>query len=334
MSVAKRLRYRTAFRHLALWASLLAAAGGTGLSHAASAYPTKPVRILIPFAPGGGSDLVARLLAPRLTERLGQPVVIDNRPAAAGVLATELAAKAAPDGHTLLVAMTTQAAFPALYSQLSFDAVKSFEPVTLVATSPLVAVVNSSSPATSLPSFIAYARANPGKINFGSSGTGSPIHLAGELLRSMAQIDMVHVVYKGIAPAITALMGNEIQILFPAVFLARPHVNNGRLRVLGVTSAKRSGLVPDWPTIAESGMPGYDSSIWFGVMAPAKTDRAIIARLHKEIVAILQQPEVRQSFNAQGTDVVGSTPEQFAEVLNTDVERLGKLIRDRGIRLD
>lgn len=301
---------------------------------AASAYPTRPVRLLVPFAPGGGSDLVARLITPRLSERLGQPVIVDNRPAASGVLATEMVAKAKPDGYTLLVAMTTQAAFPSLYPKLQFDAVKSFEPVTLVAVSPLVAVVNASFPAKTLQGFIAYARANPGKVNFGSSGTGSPIHLAGELFRSMANIDMAHVVYKGISPAITALMGNEIQILFPAVFLAKPHVNNGRLRALGVTSLKRSELVPDWPTIAESGMPGYESNVWYGIMAPARTDRAVISRLHREIVSILQIPEVKQAFSAQGSELVGSTPEEFAAVLQKDVERLGKLIKERGIRLD
>jgi tripartite-type tricarboxylate transporter receptor subunit TctC len=299
-----------------------------------SPYPGKPVRILVPYAPGGGSDLVARTLSPRLSERLGQPVVVDNRPAVGGILATEMAAQSNPDGYTLLIASAPHAAFPALYPKLRFDAVKSFAPITLACVSPLVAVVNSSFPANTLQEFISYARANPTKINFGSSGTGSPIHLAGELFKSMAKIDMTHIMYKGIAPAITAVLGNEIQILFPAVFLARPHVSSGRLRALGITSLKRTEIAPDWPTIAESGLPGYEASIWYGFMAPAGTPAPIVARLNQEIIAILKIPQVRQSFRAQGCDAVASTPDEFSAVLRKDVDRLGKLIKERGIRIE
>lgn len=299
-----------------------------------SPYPSKPIRILVPYAPGGGNDLVARMLSPRLSDRLGQPVVVDNRPAVGGILATEMAAQSNPDGYTLLIASAPHAAFPALYSKLPFDAVKSFAPITLACVSPLVAVVSSSFPAKTLQEFISYARANPAKVNFGSSGTGSPIHLAGELFKSMAKIDMTHIVYKGIAPAITAVLGNEIQILFPAVFLARPYVSSGRLRALGVTSLKRAEIAPDWPTIAESGLPGYEASIWYGFMAPAGTPASIVARLNQEIVAMLKIPEVRQSFRAQGCDTVASSPDEFSAVLRKDVDRLGKLIKERGIRIE
>ena len=303
-------------------------------AYSATSYPQKPVRILVPFAPGGGSDLIARQIGSKLSERLGQSVVIDNRPAAAGILATEMASRADPDGHTLLIAMSTQAAYPALYPKLSFDAVKSFTPITLVGISPLVAVLNASFPATSVQAFISYAKSNPTRINFGSSGAGSPIHLAGELFKANARIDMTHIPYKGIAPAIAALMGNEIQILFPAVFLARPHVTSGRLRVLGVTSPGRSSLVPQWPTLAEAGMPGFESSIWYGVMAPAMTPSLIIEKLNREIVSIIQQPEVKQYFFNQGIEVVGNTGKEFYEQLTGDVSKLGKLIRERGIRAD
>jgi len=303
-------------------------------AYCASNYPQKPVRILVPFAPGGGSDLIARQIGSQLTERLGQSVVIDNRPAAAGILATELVSRADPDGYTLLIAMSTQAAYPALYPKLPFDAVKSFAPITVVGISPLVAVLNAPFPATSVQTFIAYAKNNPTKINFGSSGAGSPIHLAGELFKANARIEMTHIPYKGIAPAIAALMGNEIQILFPAVFLARPHVASGRLRVLGVTSTARSNLVPQWPTLAEAGMHGFESSIWYGVMAPAMTPDLIIGKLNREIVSIIQQPEVKQYFFNQGIEVAGSTSKEFYERLTGDVASLGKLIRERGIRAD
>ena len=266
-------------------------------------YPTKPVRLLVPFAPGGGADLIARLVAPRLSDRFGQPVVVDNRPTAAGTLAAELAARATPDGHTLLVPTSNHVANPSL-------------------------------PVNTVPEFIAYAKANPDKLNYGAAGAGGPPHLAGELLKMMAGIKMTPIVYKGIGPAVIATLGNEVQSTFVNIFVIQPHVRGGRLRALGITGTKRSESAPDWPTIAESGLPGYEASIWFGFLAPAKTPKAVIARLHREITAILQMPEARQAIVAQGGDPVASTPEAFGRVIRDDVERIAKLVKTAGIRAD
>jgi tripartite-type tricarboxylate transporter receptor subunit TctC len=309
---------------------VLGAAGAAGQTYPAN----RPVRIIVPLAAGGGSDITARLIAPRLAERLGQSVVVDNRPGANGMAGTEMLARATPDGHTLLVAINTHVAIPWLYKEPPFDAMKDFAPVTLAVRSPLVATVNASLPVATVKEFVAYAKANPGKLNFGSSGTASPPHLAGELFKSMAGIQMTHVTYKGISPAVTALLSNEIQITFPNVFLAQPQVAAGRLRALGITTLKRSEAAPQWPTMHESGLPGYEASIWYGLLAPAGTPRAVLDRLHTEIVAILQQTDIRRQITAQGGDAVGNTPEQFREVMEADHQRLGRLIRASGIKIE
>jgi tripartite-type tricarboxylate transporter receptor subunit TctC len=296
-------------------------------------YPTKPVRLLVPFAPGGGADLIARLVAPRLSDRFGQTVVVDNRPTAAGTLAAELAARATPDGHTLLVPTSNHAANPSLY-KINYDTINDFAPITQAVISPLVLVVHPSLPVNTVPEFIAYAKANPDKLNYGAAGAGGPPHLAGELLKMMAGIKMTPIVYKGIGPAVIATLGNEVQSTFVNIFVIQPHVRGGRLRALGITGTKRSESAPDWPTIAESGLPGYEASIWFGFLAPAKTPKAVIARLHREITAILQMPEARQAIVAQGGDPVASTPEAFDRVIRDDVERIAKLVKTAGIRAD
>lgn len=298
-----------------------------------NAYPTKSIRLLVPFAPGGGADVIARLVGPRLSERLAQSVVVDNRPAAGGILAAELVARATPDGHTLFVSLSNHVANPSLY-KLSYDTINDFAPITLAVVSPLVMVVHPSLPARTVPEFVAFAKANPGKLNYGSSGAGAPPHLAGELLKMMAGIQMTHIVYKGIAPTLVAVLGNEIQISFPNIFVGAPHVRGGRLRALGVTSLNRSQSAPDWPTIAESGYPGYEASVWFGFMAPAKTPKPIVARLHREITSILQLPEVRQTVISQGGDPVASSPDEFGRIIRNDVERIGKLVKSAGIRAD
>ncbi len=297
------------------------------------AYPTKPIRLLVPFAPGGGADLIARLVAPRLSERLGQPVVVDNRPTAAGTLAAELAARATPDGHTLLVPTSNHVANPSLY-KLSYDTINDFAPITLAVVSPLVMVAHPSLPVNNVQEFIAYAKANPDKLNYGAAGAGGPPHLAGELLKSMAGIKMTPIVYKGIGPAVIAALGNEVQVTFVNIFVIQPHVRAGRLRALGITGLKRSAAAPDWPTIAESGLPGYEASIWFGFLAPAKTPKPIIARLHREITSILKLPEARQTIVAQGGDPVASTPAEFDRIIRADVERIAKLVKTAGIRAD
>ncbi len=295
-------------------------------------YPWKPIRLVVPFAPGGGADLLGRLVAPRLSERLGQAVVIDNRPASGGIVGADIAAKAAPDGHTLLIATSSHAANPAIYRKLPYDIVRDLIPITLSVNSPLVVVVHPSVPVTTMQELITYARANPNKLNYGSSGAGGPPHIAGELLKSMAKIEIAHINYKGIGPALTALLGNEVQLTFSNLFVAQPHVKAGRMRALAITSLTRSLVSPEWPTVAESGLPGYEAGIWFGFMAPAATPMTTVTRLHKEIAAIVQLPELSQWLIAQGGEVVASTPAAFAMTLRSDIERLGKVIRGAGIK--
>lgn len=294
-------------------------------------YPVKPIRLILPFAPGGGADLTGRLVAPGLTERLGQPVVMDNRPASAGILGAEIAARAAPDGYTLLIATSSFAANPSIYKKLPYDVLKDFAPITLAVNSPLVVVVHPSVPATTLQELIAHARAHPRKLNYGSSGAGGAPHIAGEMLKSMARIEIEHITYKGIGPVLTALLGNEVQLTFSNLFVAQPHINAGRMRALAITSAERSKARPEWPTVAESGLPDYQTGLWFGFMAPAATPDAIVRLLNRELVAILTQPELLNNIRAQGGDVVASTPEAFARVLREDIARYGKIIRAAGI---
>lgn len=294
-------------------------------------YPTKPIRLILPFAPGGGADLTGRLVAPGLTERLGQPVVMDNRPASAGIVGAEIAARAAPDGHTLLIATSSFAANPSVYKKLPYDIVKDFAPITLAVNSPLVVVVHPSVPAKSMEELIAHARANPNKLNYGSSGAGGAPHIAGEMLKTMARIEITHVAYKGIGPALTAVLGNEVQLTFSNLFVAQPHISAGRMRALAITSLERSKVRPEWPTVAESGLPGYQTGLWFGFMAPAATPNPIVRRLNKELVSILTAPEILNNIRAQGGDVVASTPEAFARILREELERYGKVIRAAGI---
>jgi tripartite-type tricarboxylate transporter receptor subunit TctC len=295
-------------------------------------YPWKTVRMVVPFAPGGGADLNARLLGPRLSDRLGQPFVADNRPAAGGIVGNEIAAKSTPDGHTLLIATSTLASAPAIHKKLPYDVLRDFAPVALTVNSPLVVVVHPSVPVKSMQELIAHARANPNKLNYGITGMGGPPHIAGELLKSMTKIEIVPVLYKGIGPVLSALLGNEVQLTFSNTFVAQPHIKAGRMRALAVTSPERSQAAPDLPTVIESGLPGYTTGIWFGVLAPAGTPKPVIARLNREIVAILRTPEISQMIVAQGGDVVASTPEGFGKILRDETARLGKVIREAGIK--
>lgn len=294
-------------------------------------YPTKPIRLILPFAPGGGADLTGRLVAPGLSERLGQPVVMDNRPASAGIVGAEIAARAAPDGYTLLIATSSFAANPSVYKKLPYDIVKDFAPITLAVNSPLVVVVHPSVPVKTIQELIAHARANPNKLNYGSSGAGGAPHIAGELLKSMAGIEIAHIAYKGIGPALTALLGNEVQLTFSNLFVAQPHISAGRMRAIAITSNERSKVRPEWPTVAESGLPGYQTGLWFGFMAPAATPNPIVRRLNQELVSILTTPEILNSIRSQGGDVVASTPEAFSRILREEIERYGKVIRAAGI---
>jgi len=306
----------------------------TGAVWAQDKYPSRPIRLVIPFAPGGGSDVTARLLAPRIAERLGKPVVIDNRPAASGVVGADIVAKALPNGYTLLGTTVTFVINGTLQKGLPYDAFKDFTPITQVIVSPFGLLLHPSIPAKTVKELIAYARANPGKLLYGSSGPGSSPHLSAELFLSMAGLSMTHVPYKGIAPAITAQLGNEVQIAFSNIFSTLGHWKAGRLRLVAHGGAKRIESFPDIPTIAESGLPGYESSNWYGYVATARTPPAIIRTLNQAFVAAVNQPEVRKILIAQGNEVIANTPEEFERVIQADAKRWGGIGRKLGIQLD
>jgi tripartite-type tricarboxylate transporter receptor subunit TctC len=297
-------------------------------------YPSRPVRLVIPFAPGGGSDVTARLLGPRIAERLGQPVVIDNRPAASGIVGADIVAKAVPDGYTLLGTTVTFVINGTLQKGLPYDAFKDFTPITQAIVSPFGLLLHPSVPAKTVTEFIAYARANPGKLLYGTSGPGSSPHLSTELFASMAGLKMTHVPYKGIAQATTAQLGNEVQVVFSNVFSTLGHWKAGRLRLVAHGGARRVESFPDIPTIAESGLPGYESSNWYGYVATARTPPAIIRRLNQAFVAAINEPDVRKILVAQGNEVIANSPEAFARVIQADAERWGGIGRKLGIQLN
>jgi tripartite-type tricarboxylate transporter receptor subunit TctC len=317
----------------ALLAVLVAAfPGGAAF---AQAYPSKPIRLIVPFAAGGGNDAVARLVGKRLADSLGQPVLVDNRPGAGGVVGAELAAKSAPDGYTLFLGgVGSHAINPNLHRKLPYDPVRDFAPVELLAQAPLVLVVHPSVPARDIAEFIAYARANPGRLNFASNGNGSSSQLAAVMFDAMAGVDMVHVPYKGLSPALADLLSGQVQLMFSSVVAILPHIKAGKLRGLATTGAKRLASLPELPTIAESGLPGYEASSWYGILAPAGTPRAVVDRLNAELTKALDQPEVRASLIAEGAEPAGGSPEVFAQHIRSEMERLGKLIRDANIRLE
>ena len=301
----------------------------------AQVYPAKPIRLIVPFAAGGGNDNVARLVGKRLADGLGQPVLVDNRPGAGGVVGAELAAKSAPDGYTLFLGgVGSHAINPNLHEKLPYDPIRDFAPVVLLAQAPLILVVHPSVPVNNVAEFIAYARAHPGRLNFASNGNGSSSQLAAVMFDSMAGIDLVHVPYKGLAPALSDLLSGQVQLMFSSVVAILPHIKAGKLRGLAVTGAKRLASMPELPTIAESGLPGYEASSWYGILAPAGTPRDIVVRLNAELAKALEQPEVRSSLLAEGAEPVGGSPERFAAHILAEKERLGKLIRDAHIRLE
>src|SRR6059058_1306367 len=267
----------------------------------AQVYPSKPIRLVVPFPPGGSLDVVARAIGQKLTEAWGQPVVIDNRPGAGGNIGADLVAKSAPDGYTILEgALSTHAVNVSLYSKMPYDPIKDFVPITLVAITPNVLVLNASFPVNSVPELLAYARANPGKLSFGSGSNGSAGHLAGELFKADAGVDMVHVPFKGGAPATQALLAGDTQLMFDNLANATPQVKAGKLKALAVTTAQRSRLAPELPTMAEAGLAGFDISTWYGLLAPAGTPRDIIAKWNAEVTRILNAPDVREKLMAQG----------------------------------
>ena len=306
-----------------------------GTSALAQAYPTKPVTIIVPFAAGGTTDILARIIGQALTAELGQSVVVDNRAGAGGNIGGQAAAKAAPDGHTLFMGTVgTHAINASLYKKMPFDPVKDFAPLTRVANVPNLLVANPAQPYKSVKDLIAYAKANPGKVNFGSSGNGSSIHLSGELFKSLAKVDMQHAPYKGSAPAVTDLLGNQIGIMFDNMPSAIQHVRSGSLVPLAVTTAKRSPELPNVPTIAEAGVPGYEATSWFGMFAPAGTPAPVLAKLNAAIVKVLAQPDVKKKINEQGAEVYSETPEQFAAFIQAESVKWGKVVKESGASLD
>jgi len=299
------------------------------------AYPTKPIRLVVPFPAGGATDIFAREVAKHLTEAWGQSVVVDNRPGAGGNIGSELVAKAPPDGYTLeMGTVGTHAINASLYSTLPYDHVKDFVPVILVAGVPNVLEVNPAVPVNSVQELIAYAKANPGKLNFASSGSGTSIHLSGELFKVMAGVQMTHVPYKGSAPALQDLIGGQVQLMFDNLPPSLPQIKAGKLRALAVTSATRAPALPDTPTVAESGLPGFEASSWFGVLAPAGTSPAIVAKLNAEIAKWLTSPEAKEKLAAVGANIAGGTPEDFARHIQAETAKWAKVVKESGAKVD
>jgi tripartite-type tricarboxylate transporter receptor subunit TctC len=298
-------------------------------------YPTKPVRMVIPFPAGGTTDILGRVAAQKLSEALGQQVVPDNRPGASGNIGTEQVAKAAPDGYMLLTAPgSTLTIHPSLYPKLGFDPLKDFAPVTILAGVPNLLVVHPSLPARNVKELIALAKSKPDGLNYASTGAGQSTHLSMELFKSMADVKIVHVPYKGSAPAVTDLLGGHVPMMFDNMPSALPHVKAGKLRALGVSTIKRSTTAPEVPTVAESGLPGFDVTVWFAVLAPAATPREIVDRLHRILVKALQAGDVRERLASQGAEPVGNTPEQFTAQMKADLAKWAKVVKAANIRLD
>ena len=313
----------------------LATTANAAATAAATPYPTKPIRYIVPFAPGGPTDLMSRAFAEKVGEAWGQQVVVDNRGGAGGNIGAEVVAKSAPDGYTVMIGHTgTHATSVSLYQRVGFDPVRDFSPISLVATLPLALVVNAHVPAKSVKDFIELAKAKPGAINFASAGNGGPTHLAGELFKTMAGIAIVHVPYKGNAAALTELVGGQVQMMFSNLLTAMPHVKTGRLRALGVSSAKRSPSAPDLPTIAESGLPGFDMAPWYGILGPANLPRDIVTKWTGEVTRIIRLPDMQQRFVAQGIDLAASTPEAFGALIKSEVPRWSKLVKQVGAKVD
>jgi tripartite-type tricarboxylate transporter receptor subunit TctC len=303
-------------------------AGGLCL---AQAYPTKPIRFIVPFAAGGASDIIARVIQPKLGEGLGQPVVIDNRGGAAGIIGTALAAKADPDGHTIVVVPSSHSINASLYAKLPYDSVKDFAPVIMLSLGPRLLAVHPSLPAKSVDGLIRLAKTRPGSLNYGSGGVGAGGHLAGELFKSMTGVDLVHVPYKGEGPALVDLMAGYTQLNFSPLLPVIPHLKSGRLRPLAVTSTKRLPEMPDVPAVAEA-VRGYEAISWHGVLVPARTPPAVVQRLNAEINRILDLPEVRRSLSAQGLQAVGGIPEHFSSHIQQEIVKFAGIIRKLGLR--
>ena len=319
-------------KKIAVFLTLLA---GCWLGLHAQDYPVKPIRLLVPFAPGGGNDTVARAIAQQLTVALGQPVVVDNKAGAGGVVGADLAAKAAPDGYTLFLGgVGSLSVNPHVMAKLPYDPFKDFSPIVLLASAPSVVAVNTSQPFKTIQDMTAYAKANPNKLNYASNGNGSSAHVATVLYETMAGVDMAHIPYKGLAPAMTDLLSGQVQLMFSSMVAIVPQIKAGKLRALAVTGAKRSPLLPDVPTLAESGLTGYEAGSWYGLLAPAGTSPDIIRRINLESVKALRQMAVRETLVSEGAEVAGGTPDDFARHIRVEYNRIGKMLKDGRLKME
>ena len=300
----------------------------------AQSYPVKPIRLVLPYPPGGGTDVIARPLAQKLTEQLGQQVIVDNRGGAGGNIGMEFVAKSPADGYTLLFALTAQYAVnPSLYPKLPYDPVRDYAPISLLANAPYLLVVHPALPAKSVAELVTLVKARPGQLSYSSSGNGSGAHLAGEMLRSLAHVEIVHVPYKGAGPAMPDLIAGQVQLSFITYTVAGPHIKTGRLRALGVTTAKRSPTLPDLPAIGET-VAGYDSAVWYGFAAPAGTPPEIVSKLNTEVLRVLAAPDFRSRITLEAVSPIGSTPEEFGSFMKSEIVRWAKVVRDSGAKVD
>jgi tripartite-type tricarboxylate transporter receptor subunit TctC len=298
-------------------------------------YPVRPVRMLIGFPPGGGTDIVGRIVAQKLSENLGQPVVPENRGGATGMVATELAARAAPDGYTIMMAhISAMSILPWLYPKMAYDTAKDFAPITLAAIGPNLLVVHPSLPVKNTKELIALAKARPGQLHYASPGSGSVQHLSGELFKLQAKVDMLHVPYKGSGQSIVDLIAGHVQLNFDAVPVVIGHARQGRLRALAVTSEKRSALLPDIPTVSEAGVPGFDMGTWWGLVAPAAVNKDVVAKLYAESIKVLKQPDVRDRLANVGAEPGGNTPEQFGAFIRSESVKYARIVKDANIKID
>ena len=307
---------------------------GASSAHAQS-YPTKSVRLIVPFPPGGSADILARAIGPRLTEGLGQSVIIENRPGAGTAIGTEATAKSAPDGYTIMLGtVSSHAINPSLNAKLGYDPIRDFAPISMVASIPFALLVHPTVPARSLAELIALARRDPGKLNYASAGSGTSNHLAGELFNAMARVDMTHIPYKGSAPALTDLLAGQVNVMFDLVLTAAPHVRAGTARALAVTSRDRSASLAQVPTVAESGVPGYDVSAWFALFAPANTPPAPVRRLADETARVMKLVDVRERLASQGADALSSTPEATAQFVRAELAKWSRVVKSSGMKID
>jgi len=321
-------------RRITRWIAAAALGALMSVSAWPQGFPARPIRLIVPYPPGGAVDPIARTLADKLSDAWGQPVVVDNKPGAGTVIGTQFLSKSPPDGYTVILASSNHAINPAMYPTLPYDPVKDFAPISLVSIIPLMLSVNPKLPVESQKQLIEYLKARPAQLPYSSAGNGSTTHLAGELFKSMAGVNMLHVPYKGSGPSVMAAIAGETTVVFDSVFLQMPHVRAGKLRGLSVTGTRRSALAPDLPTVAEAGLQGYEAYSWVGLLAPAGTPAEVLRKWEREVGRIMQLPDVRERQASQGIEPVGSSSEEFAKFIRSEIAKWGKVVRDAGIKME